>query len=151
MDSVRFSKCLAAGDLVAITQEPWRRPGGVKEESRRSRGGAVEEQRSLFLCQLFSEVRSPDWPDTNEVQHVTVHSVPSVDVLCSYYSLRSFQVLKYQSLALPWSESPTPYSIFFNSAANLLCIIRSKLTRVKLHFHFSNLTVFWTIVAINNF
>lgn len=140
MDSVRFLKCLVAGDLVAITQEPWRRPEGVKEEPRRSRGGAVEEQRSLFLCQLFSEVRSPDWPDTNEVHHVTVHSVPSVDVLCSYYSLRSLQALKYQSLALIMSSRPgvtdTISYYFFNSAANLLCIIRSKLTRVKLRFHF---------------
>lgn len=83
--------CLAADDHVEITPKQWSSAGGA-EEQRRSRGGAaVGEQQSLFLCQLFSGVHSPNRPDTNEVYHVTVYSVPSVDVLCSYYSLRSHQ------------------------------------------------------------
>lgn len=88
---VHFLKRLAADDHLEIIPEQWMSSGGAAGEPWKSCGGAAEEQQSLLLCQLFSGVHSPNRPDTNEVYHVTVHSVPSVDVLCSYYSLRSLQ------------------------------------------------------------
>lgn len=65
------------------------------EEQRRSRGRAAEEQRRSSRASSYVNY-SPEYavhtgPDTNEVYHVTVHYVPNVDVLCSYYSLRSLQ------------------------------------------------------------
>lgn len=116
-----------AGELVETTQVPWRgsggaaegplwSPGGAAEEPWRGSGGAVEEQRrsSAASSSVDFSPRSTvqtGRPDTNGVHHVTVHCVPSVDVLCSYYSLRSLQALKYQR---PASTRPGVIDTIFN-------------------------------------
>lgn len=139
MDSVRFLKCLVAGcgDHTRAVEETWRSQRRATEEPWRSRRGAAEPlPLSTILRGTQSRLAGHEWSSPCDCP-LRAKCGRALQLL--FFKVTSgSQVSKpcLDHLVSPRSHRHHIYIYFFNSAANLLCIIRSKMTRVKLHFHF---------------